>query len=157
MAVLWGMMEQIDRQRRSKMIDEAVDATTLNPMFRYTNTETLDETIRSRRLAQHEQNGIHMRSVADPGFFRRLFISELKQFWLSRGALALPLGSATETGFVTRMTNHYAPSQYTKQYFALLEWRKTVVNFMVQSDVNEFSENILFLRDAECAALIVQW
>ena len=70
MAVLWGMMEQIDRQRRSKMIDEAVDASTLNPMFRYTNTETLDETFRSRRLAQQEQNGIHMRSVADPRFSR---------------------------------------------------------------------------------------
>ena len=35
MDVLWGMMEQIDRQRRSKMIDEAVDASTMNPALRY--------------------------------------------------------------------------------------------------------------------------
>ena len=145
------MMEQIDRQRRSKMINEAVDATTLNPMFRYTNTEALDETFRPRRLAQHEQNGIHMRSVADPGFFRRSFISE------STRALGCPAWIRHWDWFCNPHDQPLCPSQYTKQYFALLEWRKTVINFMVQSDVNEFSENILFLRDAECAALIVQW
>ncbi len=45
MGVLWCMLEQVDRQRRSKMINEGADFATVNAAIRYIITTNMNKYI----------------------------------------------------------------------------------------------------------------